>query len=236
MPRILAVDDDPQIRNLLREALPLHWQRTTVATASDGDEALQVFFAQEPDFVLLDVVLPGLMGFEVLRQIRQVSDTPIILLTGRSDETDHVRGLQFGADDYVVKPFSTLALIARMRAILRRTTSSSLREGDPDITVGPLTLSLGSRQVAVHGRPVDLTPKELKLLYHLARNAGQVMTHETLMARVWGLDSYRTTDHLRVYVSRLQAKIEHMGGPRCIENERGFGYRLVAPPPIAHQS
>jgi len=165
MPRILVVDDDPQIRNLLSEALPLYWQRLTVVTASDGDEALQVFFAQQPEFVLLDLVLPGLGGFEVLRQIRQVSDTPVILLTNRSDETDQVRGLQYGADDYVIKPFSTLALIARMRAILRRTTSSPRREGDPDVTVGSLTLSPGRRQVAVHGRPIDLTPQELKLLY-----------------------------------------------------------------------
>jgi two-component system KDP operon response regulator KdpE len=236
MPCILVVGDDPQIRNLLSEALPLQWERVTVVTASDGDEALQVFFAQQPELVLLDVILPGLVGFEVLRQIRQVSDTPVILLTNRSDETDQVRGLQLGADDYVIKPFSTLTLVARMRAILRRTTSSPLREGDPDVTVGPLMLSPGSRQVAVHRRPVDLTPNEFKLLYHLARNAGQVMAHETLMTRIWGLDSYRTADHLRVCVSRLQAKIEHVGGPRCIENERGFGYRLVAPSPIAHQS
>jgi DNA-binding response OmpR family regulator len=236
MPRILVVDDDPRIRDLLCEALPLQWQRGTVVTASDGDEALQVFFAQQPEFVILDVALRGLSGFEVLRQIRQVSDTPVILLTDRSDETDQVRGLQFGADDYVIKPFSTLALIARMRAILRRTTPSPLREGNPDVTAGPLMLSPGSRQVAVHGRPVDLTPKELKLLYHLARNGGQVLTYETLMNRIWGLDSYRKADHLRVLVSRLQAKIEHVGGPRCIENERGFGYRFVAPSPIAHQS
>ena len=235
MLRVLVADDDPRIRDLLCEALTLRWQRVTVVTASDGDEALQVFLAQQPERVLLDVVLPGLIGFEVLRQIRQVSDTPVILLANRSDETDQVRGLQFGADDYVIKPFSTLALIARMRAILRRTTSSPLRDDDLGVTVGPLTLSPGSRQVAVHGRPVDLTPRELKLLYHLARNAGQVMTHETLTSRIWGLDSYRTADHLRVCVSRLQAKIEHVGGPRCIENERGLGYRLVAPSPIAHQ-
>jgi DNA-binding response OmpR family regulator len=229
MLRILVVDDDPQIRDLLCEALPLQWQRVTVVTASDGDEALQAFFEQQPGFVLLDVALRGLSSFEMLRQIRQVSDTPVIVLTDRSDETDHVRGLQSGADDYVIKPFSTLALIARMRAILRRTTTSPLRERNPDLTVGPLMLSPGSRQVAVHGRSVDLTPKELKLLYHLARNNGQVLTHETLVTRIWGLDPDRTADHLRVLVSRLQSKILQAGGPRCIENARGSGYRLVRP-------
>jgi DNA-binding response OmpR family regulator len=234
MPRILVAADDPQLRNLLCEALPLQWQRVAVVTASDGDEALQAFFAQQPEFVLLDVVLPGLSGVEVLRQIRQASDTPVILLTDRSDETDEVRGLQLGADDYVIKPSSVRALIARMRAIMRRTTSSPLREGDPDVTVGPLTLSPASRQTAVHGRPLHLTRMELKLLYHLARNAGQVVTYETLITRIWGLDSYRTADHLRAIVSRIQAKIEQAGGPRCIENERGVGYRLVAPSAAAH--
>src|SRR4051812_28376208 len=115
MPSVLVVDNDPRIRSLLCEALPLQLHRVTVVTASDGDEALQVFFAQQPEFVLLDVVLPGLPGLEVLRQIRQVSDTPVILLTDRSGETDQVLGLQVGADDYVIKPFSAPALIARMR-------------------------------------------------------------------------------------------------------------------------
>ena len=229
MARVLAVDHDPLIRDSLCEALPLEWPGATVVTASDGDEAVRVFFAEEPDVVLLDVSLPGRSGFEVLRQIRQASDVPVIMLSRQDDETDQVRATQLGADDYLVEPCSAVVLIARIRVILRRITSSPAARVARDLTVGPLTLSLDRRQVAVHGRPVHLTPAEFTLLYHLARNAGHLLTYETLLTRVWGPGSYRKADHLRVYVSRLQSKIERAGGPHCIENERGLGYRLVSP-------
>ena len=230
MPTILAVDDDLQIRDALSVTLSLQWPGATITTASSGDEALRAFFDREPDIVLLDVTLPGLSGFEVLRQIRQFSDVPVIMLTGRSEETDQVRGLELGADDYVVKPFGALALMARIRAILRRTEHSPLARGVPDFTAGPLSISFDGRQVAVHGQVIHLTPVEFKLLYHLARNAGHLLTHDALLNRIWGPDSYRTADHLKVYVSRVRSKIERAGGPRCIENERGLGYRLVRPP------
>jgi two-component system, OmpR family, KDP operon response regulator KdpE len=231
MPRILVVDDDPLIRDLLGEGLPLQWPGVTVVTASDGDEALRVFLAQQPDVVILNVALPDLSGFEVLRQIRQNSDAPVILLTGRDDETDQIRGFQVGADDYLVKSLGINVLTARIRAVLRRTQPSPRAGGTPDLEVGPLTLSFDRHEVFVQGRSVHLTSVEFSLLYHLARNAGQVLTYEILLTRIWGADSHRAADHLRVYVSRLLSKIEHAGGPRCIENERGLGYRLVRPPP-----
>jgi two-component system KDP operon response regulator KdpE len=230
MPRILVVDDDPQIRDALGVTLPLQWRSATVTMASSGEEALRLFAEHEPDVVILDVSLPNLSGFEVLRQIRLVSDVPVIMLTGRGDEIDQVRGFGLGADDYVVKPFGSLALIARIKAVLRRAGLSSVAPGGPDFTAGPLTISFDSRQVAVHGQIVHLTPTEHRLLGLLARNAGHVLTHDALLNRIWGPDSYRTRDHLRVCVSRLQAKIERAGGPRCIENEHGLGYRLVRPP------
>jgi two-component system KDP operon response regulator KdpE len=233
MPRILTVDDDPLIRDALSAALSLQWPSAEIVTASSGAEALRTFFDHEPDVVLLDVSLPGLSGFEVLRQIRQVSDVPVIMLTGRGEETDQVRGLELGADDYVVKPFGSLALLARIRAVLRRTECSLLARGVPDVTAGPLTIAFDRRQVAVHGHVIHLTPVEFKLLYHLARNAGQLLTHDALLNRIWGPDSYRTADHLKVYVCRLRSKIERVGGPRCIENERGLGYRLVRTPAAA---
>jgi two-component system KDP operon response regulator KdpE len=232
MPRILVVDDDPQIRDALGVVLSLQWPSLEIVTASGGDEAVRAFFAHEPDVVLLDVSRPGLSGFEVLRQIRPASDVPVIMLTGRGEETDQVRGLELGADDYVVKPFGALALTARIRAVLRRTECSPLARGVPDFTAGSLTISFDSRQVSVHGQVIHLTPVEFRLLYHLARNAGHLLTHDALLNRIWGPDSYRTADHLKVYVSRLRSKIDRAGGPRCIENERGLGYRLVRPPAL----
>jgi len=227
MATILVVDDDPQVRDALSVALPFQWEAATVVTAPDGEHVLQIIFDRSPDIVLLDVSLPGRSGFEVLQQIRRVSDVPVIMLTALGDETDQVHGLTLGADDYVVKPFSALALMARIRAVLRRTQMSSPSREVPELAVGPLTINFQSRSVLVRGRPVHLTPVELKVLYHLARNAGHIMTHEALLHRIWGPDSTRTHDHLRVYVSRIRSKIEQAGGPDCIETERGVGYRLV---------
>jgi two-component system KDP operon response regulator KdpE len=223
---ILVVDDDPLIRDLLGEALPERWPGVTVLLAADGDEALRVFLSRQPDVVLLDVELPDRSGFEVLREIRQLSEVPVIMLTRREAEHDQVRGLQLGADDYVVKSQGVVLLTARIRAVMRRAQRSPHGPGSSDLRIGPLAISLDPQQVVVHERPVRLTAVEFKALYLLASNAGQVVTYDTLLTRIWGPESYRTADHLRVCVSRLQSKIERAGGPRCIENERGLGYRL----------
>jgi len=230
MPSILVVDDDPLIRDSLGEALPLRWPGSTVVTASDGEEALGVFSAHQPDVVILAVALPGLSGFEVLRQIRQVSDAPVVMLSRLGDEINQVRGLQLGADGYVAKSLGIDVLTAHLQAVLRRVQRSPRPHGASDLMIGPLMLSPDRKMVTVHGRPVQLTPVEFKLLSHLARNVGQVLPYETLMTRIWGPDSYRTVDNLRVYVSRLLSKLERAGGPRCIENERGLGYRIVRLP------
>ena len=239
MATILVVDDDQQVRDALSVALPFQWEAATVVTAADGDEVLRLFSDKDPDIVLLDVSLPGRSGFEVLREIRQVSDVPVIMLSALGEEKDQVQGLALGADDYIVKPFSALTLLARIRAVLRRTQSSSPSRSAPDFVDGPLTITYRSRRVLVHGRPIHLTPVEFKLLHHLVRNAGQILTHEALLARIWGPDSLRTHDHLRVFVSRVRSKIEQAGGPHYIETERGIGYRFVrssldAGPPGGH--
>lgn len=236
MSTILVVDDDPLIRDLLGAGLPVRWPGVTVLTAADGDEALRVFLAQQPDAVLLDVEMPGRSGFEVLREIRQVSDVPVIMLTRRGAEHDQVQGLQLGADDYVVKSDGIVLLTARIRAVLRRSQGSPRTRGGSDLKVGSLAISFDPEHVAVDGQPVHLTSVELSILQLLASNAGHVMTYETLLTRVWGPASYRTAEHLRVCISRLQSKILQAGGPRCIENERGLGYRLVRPAPAAHQT
>jgi two-component system, OmpR family, KDP operon response regulator KdpE len=151
------------------------------------------------------------------------------MLTARGEDTDQVRGLEAGADDYVVKPFSHLALLARIKAVLRRADLPQPTRTLPDFQAGDLAISFQNHQVTLRGEPVKLTPVEYKLLYHLVRNAGRLMPHEALLDRVWGADYGATTDHLKVYVSRLRAKLETPGQPHLIETERGLGYRFVRP-------
>jgi two-component system KDP operon response regulator KdpE len=226
--RILVVDDDAHIREAVAVGLQLHWPDAEILLAKDGEEGLDLFFGREPDVVLLDVAMPGKNGFEVLREIRRVSDVPVILLTARGEEADQVRGLGMGADDYVVKPFSHLALLARIQAIRRRAEMAPVHDA-PEFVAGPLAVDFGAERVTLGGEPVELTPVEYKLLYHLVRNAGHLMTHRALLDRVWGADYGASVDYLKVFVSRLRHKIEPAAGPRFIETERGLGYRFVRP-------
>jgi DNA-binding response OmpR family regulator len=229
--KILVVDDDPHILDALTIGFELKWPDSTILAAPDGETGLRLFDAHRPDVVVLDVAMPGLNGFEVLKQIRRVSDVPVIMLTARGEEMDQVRGLELGADDYIVKPFSHLALQARIRAVLRRAELPPPAEAQPDFTAGELTINFRDRQVKLGDTPVRLTPVEYKLLYHLARNAGRVMSHELLLERVWGADYVTSPDYLKVFISRLRAKLEGAGGSRYIETERGLGYRFVRPRP-----
>ncbi len=230
--KILVVDDDPHILDALTVGLGLQWSDATVIAARDGEEGLEAFYEREPDVVVLDVNMPRKSGFEVLREIRRVSDVPIIMLTARGEETAQVKGLELGADDYIVKPFSHLVLLARIKAVLRRAEMPPPTEAIPDFTAGPLAIHFGDHAVSIDGTPVKLTPVEYKLLYHLTRNVGRVMPHQTLLDRVWGADYIASTDYLKVFISRLRAKLERPGGPHYIETERGLGYRFVRPKPV----
>jgi two-component system KDP operon response regulator KdpE len=225
--KILVIDDDPQILDALAVGVQLQWQDATILTAVDGEDGLKQFSEQAPDVVVVDVNLPRKNGFEVLQDVRRVSDVPVIMLTARADETDQVRGLEMGADDYVTKPFSHLALLARIKAVLRRAELPQPASALPDFQAGDLAINFENHQVTLGGMPVKLTPVEYRLLYHLVRNAGRLMPHEALLDRVWGADYLATNDYLKVYVSRLRAKLESPGGPRYIETERGAGYRFV---------
>jgi two-component system KDP operon response regulator KdpE len=200
-----------------------------VIPATDGEAALHLFYEHDPDVVVLDVAMPGKNGFEVLQEIRRTSDVPVIMLTARTEEIDQVRGLELGADDYVVKPFSHLALLARVKAVLRRAELPPPVRTLPDFVAGDLAINFQNHQVTVRGEPKKLTPVEYKLLYHLVRNAGRLMPHQALLDRVWGPDYGATPDYLKVFVSRLRAKIELDSGPHFIENERGVGYRFISP-------
>ena len=230
--KILLVDDDPHILDALSVGLQLQWQECEVLTAADGEAGERAFFDHVPDVVVLDVAMPGKSGFEVLQAIRRVSDVPVLLVTARGEEHDQVRGLELGADDYVVKPFGHLALLARIKAVLRRAELPPPVNAQPDFVAGDLDIHFQSHQVALHGEPVRLTPVEYKLLYHLVRNAGRVLPHQTLIDRVWGADYGAPADYLKVFVSRLRAKL----GPEHIQTERGLGYRFARPRALAAAS
>jgi DNA-binding response OmpR family regulator len=198
-----------------------------VFAASDGEQALARFREQTPDVVLLDVTMPKQDGFGLLREIRRVSDVPVLMLTARSGEIDQVRGLGLGADAYLSKPFSHLALMARIKAVLRRAELPPVN-AKPDFVAGDLAINYQAHQVTVRGEPVKLTPMEYELLCHLARNAGRVMPHTAILEHVWGRDDEPHRDSVKVYVSRLRAKLgPDPAGPWDIETERGLGYRFV---------
>ena len=233
--KVLVVDDDQRIRDALEIGLQLQWQDANVLTAADGEAGLDVFFNEEPDIVLLDVTMPRMNGFDVLKAIRQVSDVPVLMLTARDEDVDQVRGLELGADDYVGKPFSHLALMARIKAALRRADLPAPVQALPDFEAGDLAIHFQNQEVTVQGEVVKLTPVEYKLLYHLVRNAGHLLPHEALLDRVWGSNYEASPEYLKVFVSRLRAKLRRPGGPEYIETERGRGYRFARPPAGANQ-
>jgi two-component system KDP operon response regulator KdpE len=219
--RILIVDDEPQIRRALRTALAGHGY--DVEVADNGETALTILPTWQPDALVLDIVMPGIDGIEVLRQTRTWSEVPVIVLSARGDERDKVQALDLGADDYLTKPFGMDELLARVRAILRRrgeSQESLLRFGDIEI-------DLTRRVVTKAGGEVHLTPTEYDLLRVLAVNAGKVLTHRQLLERVWGAYAADNSQQLRVYINYLRRKLEDdPASPRWIVTDPGVGYRL----------
>ncbi len=224
---ILVVDDEPDIRRLV--VLHLEREGFRCRTAGTGPDALREAKAAVPDLVVLDLMLPGLDGLEVCRRLRSEASTagvPIIMLTAKADEVDRVVGLEVGADDYVVKPFSPKELVARVRAVLRRARPA---EGTaPVLSAGPLTLDVARHVVTLHARPLTLTPKEFDLLHALLESAGRVLSREHLLHRVWG---YARADEIEsrtvdVHVRRLRAKLGDLG--RRIATVKSVGYRFEA--------
>lgn len=228
--KILLIDDDANLREAVTIALELQWPEAEVLTATSGETGLDVFFEHEPNIILLDLTMPGIGGFEVLRQVRRISNVPVILLTARGEEADKVRGLELGANDYVTKPFSHLELLARIRAVLRRTEVRPAPSGQSEFRFGDLSVDFDSREVTKRGQAVHLTPTEMNLLYQLVRNAGRALPHQLLLTKVWGEAYTQDTEYLKVYVNRLRQKIEDDSShPRYLLTERGIGYRFVRP-------
>ena len=224
-PLVMAVDDEPGILRLIK--LELTTQGFRVVTASGGEEALKLIEEQPPDIALLDIVMPDMNGLELMRHLRERTSMPVILLTAKGSEADKVRGLEMGADDYVAKPFSPDELSARVRAVLRRTSSTT--EGETIVNAGRIAIDLNRRLVSRDGNLVSLTRTEWMLLQHLASHPGKVMLNGELLAKVWGPEYRDDLQYLRVWVSRLRKKLEdEPSSPRIIRTFQGIGYMLVS--------
>jgi two-component system KDP operon response regulator KdpE len=225
-PTVLVVDDEPRILRFVRAELESAGFR--VLTAANGFAALDVANIEAPDLVVLDVIMPGLDGFEVLKRLRSQSSIPVILLTARGSDADKVRGLDLGADDYLTKPFSPDELSARVRAVLRRTASNNKQPAEPRLDLGELIIDFDRRRVMVRDKEVQMSRTEWQLLQQLALNAGKVMLHEDLLVRTWGPEYRDDMEYLRVWISRLRRKIEaDAAHPKYLRTVPGVGYILA---------
>lgn len=226
--RVLIVDDEPRYVRLI--AVNLESSGYEILAARDGKSAVELAAAKAPDLVLLDIGLPVMDGFAVCRRIREFSEAPIIMLTAKAGEEDKVKGLDAGADDYLTKPFGPAELLARIRAVLRRTRPQEEQRASPTFVAGDLQIDFAQRLVHLGEREVALSPTEYKLLAQLAKNAGRVVVSETLLHRIWGPEYGEETQHVRLYVSRLRQKLEDdPEHPRWIITKPGVGYMLQVP-------
>jgi DNA-binding response OmpR family regulator len=224
---ILVVDDEERMVRFIR--LNLEHDGFLVVPAYRGYQALDALRQEMPDLVLLDVMLPDLDGFEVLKIIRESNTLPVIMLTARGEEDDRVKGLELGADDYITKPFSPRELVSRVRAVLRRTEAANPASRSEMLQVDDhLKMDFGRREVWVDGELVKLRPTEYRLLYHLVQNAGWVMTYDQLLTKVWGYEYRDEAHYVRLYINYLRQKLEKdPSNPKYILTERGVGYRFV---------
>jgi len=224
--KILVIDDEPAFVRLVDQVLTQKGYEVLKATS--GQEGLRLLFAQRPELVLLDMVMPGMDGWETCNRIRDISDIPIIIITGKqTDEDEVVRGLDYGADDYLTKPVGRKELVARVRAMLRRAESPPSLEAKKGITYSDdfLTVDIAERKVFVNGKQVKLTPREFRLFALMVENAGHILTHKQLLERVWGWEYIDDLDYVRIYISHLRQKIEPDPAlPKYIITEPGVGY------------
>ncbi len=222
---ILVIDDEPRVSQFISMNLGLEGFR--VVTAADGYEALTRIVKDQPDLVLLDITLPDMDGFQTLKKIRESYTIPVIFLTVRGEEFDRVHGLDLGADDYMTKPFSPRELVSRIRAVLRRTEARAVSQTSKIVIDEDLSINFDQRKAIVRGKEVRLRPTEHRLLYQLVNNAGRLMTHETLLANVWGPEYRDEDNYVRLYITYLRQKIEKdPKNPKYILGERGLGYRF----------
>ena len=221
--KIMVVDDDTNICEILR--LYLEKEDFQVVIANTGNDALRLFETERPDFVLLDIILPGLDGWQVCREIRKQSQCPIIMITAKGETFDTVLGLELGADDYITKPFESKVVVARIRAVLRRTgqpSSMPIKEVKWD----KLSINLTNYELRVDGKQIDTPPKEMELIYHLASNPNRVFTRDQLLDEVWGFDYYGDSRTVDVHIKRLREKLEGVSDKWVLKTVWGVGYKF----------
>ena len=221
--KILIVDDDQNICELLR--LYIEKEGYTTAEAHDGEQAVELFNREQPALILLDIMLPKMDGWQVCREIRKTSDVPIIMLTAKGEVFDKILGLELGADDYVVKPFEAKEVVARIRAVLRRTGASD-EDAVKEVRWDKLVINLTNYELIVDGKQIDTPPKELELLYHLASNPNKVFTRDQLLDQVWGFEYYGDSRTVDVHVKRIREKIDGVSDKWELRTVWGVGYKF----------
>lgn len=225
MDKILVADDDLNICELLR--LYLEKEGFEVVMAHDGEEAVAKFESEKPSLILLDIMMPKLDGWQVCRQIRQKSDCPIIMLTAKGETFDKVLGLELGADDYVVKPFDTKEIVARIKAVLRRSGPAGTSGGEvKEVNYDKLSVNMTRYELKVDGKVIDAPPKELELLFHLASNPNRVFTRDQLLDEVWGFEYYGDSRTVDVHIKRLREKLEGVSDQWSLKTVWGVGYKF----------
>lgn len=222
--KILIVDDDENICELLRLYLEKDGFETVVA--NDGEQAVDYATKYTPDLILLDIMLPKLDGWQVCREIRKSSDVPIIMLTAKGETFDKILGLELGADDYISKPFDTKEVIARIKAVLRRSSDKDKASQVQEVKYDKLRINLTNYELEVNGVKIDTPPKELELIYHLASNPNRVYTRDQLLDEVWGFDYYGDSRTVDVHVKRLREKLENVSDKWSLKTVWGVGYKF----------
>lgn len=227
--KVLIVEDDSDVVESLAICFELRWEGTTVISANRGEGGIKLVRTDSPDVVILDLGLPDMDGLDVLRHIREFSNVPIVILTARHEETDKVKGLKLGADDYVSKPFSPTELLNRVKAVIRRSSiSEEPKNGEKPFVNGRLKLNFASREVFIENRPIKLTANEYRLLCELVINKGKVLSNQMLLERVWGPEYTGDTLHVNVCTQGLKEKLEEEpNNPKMILREPGIGYKLI---------
>ncbi len=222
--KILVVDDDSNICELLR--MYLEKDGFDTAIASDGEKALELVNSYNPDLILLDIMMPRLDGWQVCREVRKLGDIPIIMLTAKGEVFDKILGLELGADDYISKPFDTKEVVARIKAVLRRSSEKAKKDAVKEVRFDKLIINLTNYELIVDGNEVDTPPKELELIFHLASNPNRVYTRDQLLDEVWGFDYYGDSRTVDVHVKRLREKLENVSDKWSLKTVWGVGYKF----------
>ncbi len=228
--KVLIIEDDPATAESVSLAFQLRWTDATFLSTGRGREGIELVEKESPDVVILDLGLPDIDGMQVLREIRQFSNVPIVILSGRTGDSDIIKGLESGAEDYVTKPFNPMVLLSHVKSVLGRTRMPELRGNQARVDGKELSIDLASRRLTVRGKPVALTATEWVLLSELVRNEGRVVSQQRLADRLWGGDMVESESAIRQYISRLRAKLgDNPQAPTIILTEYGTGYRFIRP-------